>query len=180
MYTPKLLFLEILEIFLKKKMLRGVLFFLLCLFSLGNSNTDILIRENVVSKAQCTRISNEINSTVTDAQLYQIATNSLEIYLESMQFPVYPNITQDSGYVLVKLNDSYEGQKMYAGDHKQAYVGMYLFLNNGGTIVFPRQNTSIVPACGKMILFPNSFTHPYFISPIEKNTFLNFVVTWFK
>lgn len=78
------------------------------------------------------------------------------------------NITQDSGYQLFSID---EGNKtsLYANAFGQ--VTAILFLNDnvaGGEWVFPRQeNFTVAPECGKMVLFPSSYTHPHTIKRIR-------------
>lgn len=155
--------------------------------------SDIFIRQNLLSQSQCKRIREEIedlNHTqlipvngTTDVLFYQIVSSSLELYLEQMHFPVLPNISRDTGYARARLNDTFISREMYVG-LSNAYIGMYVFLNGyndiGGEFIFPRQNTTIAPECGKAFLFPSFFTHPYLITPIKSGHHVDIMSTWFK
>lgn len=91
------------------------------------------------------------------------------------------NITQDAGYQLFNMGEeNTTSPTVYASSNGQ--VTAILFLNDnvaGGEWVFPRQgNFTITPECGKMVLFPSSYTHPHTIKRIRLGREL-FVVSSF-
>ena len=170
----------------------GLLLICFFLFVHTNGHPDIYIRDGVISYGQCQRLLNygfeePIQLLPSDTQeakdLYPIFHTSIELYLEQGGFNVYPSITNDTGYMYYRYCDA--NTTRLSIPPLGTYVGAFLFLNGnkwsgGGEWSFPRQNLTIHPQCGRMLLFPTFFTYPHIMNPVRKGDFLEFMATWFK
>lgn len=166
-----------------------LLFLLLCHRRCAAAK-DIHWRDGVISYGQCQRLLQQqyeqsIHSIDKQSQeskdLYPVFHNSIELYLEQGNFDPYPPIQKDTGYVYYRFCDA--NTTRLSIPPLGTYVGAILFLNdnewNGGDWLFPRQNVTVKPRCGRMLMFPTCFTHPHMMNPVRKDAFVEFIATWF-
>lgn len=162
-----------------------IMAFFWCCFALED---DIGIYENIMNSTTCeSLVSDAKHFSLSrhpawkdwDQYLYTLYGHYLHAYLSA--FPVVPNITSDTGYILCNHNESKAMNPSMSPDPQMVITGIILLNSNvgGGEIWFPRQKKKIEPQCGKMILFPNSFTHPIAMEPVRIGK-LRFIITWFK
>lgn len=165
-----------------------VLILVLCFSFAASQQQDISIYENTMNSTTCDvftsphkhfAISKDAAWKPWDDYLYALYAQYLHTYLST--FPVVPPISSDTGYILCKHNDSKAMNPSISPDPQMVITGIILLNSDvgGGDIWFPRQKKKIEPACGKMILFPNSYTHPISMEPVRIGN-LRFIVTWFK
>ena len=84
----------------------------LCILS-GHGHQDIYVRDNVLSLAQCFRMIDQTNPEKNmqmldkdgkvSKDLFPLVKNSLELYMEHAQFPLYPDISSDTGYMYYRF-----------------------------------------------------------------------------
>ncbi len=171
----------------------GVLFVLIFYFANAAAN-DIITLSGMISESKiCTdliakagnahdiKISLDTTWQAQDNLLFEVFARGL-VELKRRYAEFYaPNITRDSGYQLFRINEANTTHSViYANVIGQ--VTAVLFLNDdvaGGEWQFPRQeNITVAPECGKMLLFPSSYTHPHLIKRIRIGV-ETFVVTSF-
>ena len=165
---------------------------LLLLTTLVSAHPDIYVKDGVISYGQCQRLlnygfQNPIEALPIESQeskdLYPIFHTSIELYLEEGGFNIYPSITKDSGYMYYRF--CAENVTRLSIPPLGTYASAFLFLNgnewnSGGDWFFPRQNVTIHPQCGRMLVFPTFFTYPHIMTPVRKGEFIEFIATWFK
>ena len=156
------------------------------------AHPDIYVRDGVLSYGQCQRLLNHgfkesikalENGSKESSDLYPIFHTSIELYLEEGGFPVYPSITKDTGYVYYRFCS--ENTTRLSIPPLGTHVSAMLFLNgnnwsSGGGWVFPRQNITVHPQCGRILVFPTFFTYPHVMNPVRQGEFVEFIATWFK
>lgn len=166
-------------------------FFFFLFLTLSFATNDVIVLHEMLNETVCkamvekaqslyvVKIGLEPTWQAEDQLLFEVFSKGIS-ELKARYYEFYaPNITQDSGYQLFGMD---EGNKtiLYASEIGQ--VTSVLFLNDnvaGGEWVFPRQgNFTVAPECGKMVLFPSSYTHPHTIKRIRLGREL-FVVSFF-
>lgn len=103
-----------------------------------------------------------------------------------MRANIYAQVAQSSGYELLRYR---EGERF--GEHvdivrghpelahrRLAFVAFCNYVENGGRLVFPRQNLRIAPEPGLAVIFPASFTHPHESTPVRRGVKYS-VVSWY-
>ena len=98
----------------------------------------------------------------------------------------YYHITEDEGYVLLRYNEGhFYGEHSDTHSHhvdKARVLSLVLYLNDdyeGGAVTFPRQEVTIKPEAGSMVIFPSTGTHPHEALKVTKGKKYA-VVTWLK
>lgn len=165
-------------------MKRGVFF--CCLFLLGFG--DIIEYSHVLNETACTALYS--NETVYlsrnpvwapwDEMLYKLFGDYLQRYMSN--YSVMPPIDADVGYILNVYKPSSKPIVPNIAPNPKWMIAAMLLLNSdvgGGDVYFPRQKKKVAPECGKLIVFPNSYTHPVSIDPVRIGE-MRFVVTWFQ
>lgn len=167
-----------------------VLFFFFFFLLTANAN-DIVTLHKMLNETTCKAM---IDKTQLSLQVVKIGLETTWQAEDQMLFEAFSkgildlkaryyelNVTHDSGYQLFSMNEeNTTSPVLYASSIGQ--VTSVLFLNDnvaGGEWVFPRQgNFTVAPECGKMVLFPSSYTHPHTIKRIRLGREL-FVVSFF-
>lgn len=112
--------------------------------------------------------------------LQRAVTQGIAFYL---QHNPYFKVVQHSGYDLLR----YEEGQAY-GLHADAcsarapgrLLSVLIYLNDdyeGGELYFPRQDVTIKPVAGTMVIFPSIATHPHEAKPVTRGTKYA-IVTW--
>ena len=130
-------------------------------------------------------ISGSVEMNDLDQQLVPIFTkgtsdlqvHSAEIgsYIETLK------IDNDEGYSLNRYEAGQE-YKEHSDDGPEVHrvVSLILYLNNdyeGGELHFRRQNVTIKPEAGDLLLFPSCYTHPHQALPVKSGIKYS-IVTW--
>ena len=130
-------------------------------------------------------ISGSVEMNDLDQQLVPIFTkgtsdlqvHSAEIgsYIEALK------IDNDEGYSLNRYEPGQE-YKEHSDDGPEVHrvVSLILYLNNdyeGGELHFRRQNVTIKPEAGDLLLFPSCYTHPHQALPVKSGIKYS-IVTW--
>lgn len=184
--------------------MKGLVFFFLLFFVCQAKETPpwnhhIMVRDNQLTALQCQDILNGIPPGVNDINisaepiwqaldkvLIELVGDAIGAYASPYIQKSFPRITNDTGYHLLRYGkDSAAAQSgtWFLSPYQCAQLSLVVFLNSdvtGGAWQFPRQKDyTINPECGRVIVFPSSFTHPYVIKNITNGT-LSFIVTWMK
>lgn len=124
-----------------------------------------------------------------DALKYQAMCQAAEgsyivEYLRSVNR--HAEVTKDSGYELIRYAEGqfFKEHVDVVRDHPTLAgrrLAVVAFGNDnfeGGELFFPRQNLTVKPETGALVLFPANFTHPHEVKPVTKGTRYS-LVTWF-
>lgn len=154
--------------------------------------SDIAVFENTLSAEQCRALTDANHEAAVvflssnplwehlDGVLFNATHAALRSYVE--QYPeLPPAVSHDNGYTLVERTKESAPSTLTAGA-PPFVIGIVLFLNEdvgGGELSFPRQQERVTPACGRMVLFPASYTHPLRLEPVRIGS-LFLISTWIK
>lgn len=170
------------------------LWILLFIISSFGLNQDVLILDKQLTMEDCNEIvayatassPNEYRIALStdptwfswDNRLFKIFENALKAYVAPL--PVMPHASSDTGYFFFKRD---AGNKTFLFlDQPGMVISSLLLLNDnvgGGTWHFPRQNIKIEPECGRLVVWPSTFTHPHEIQKVTIGAEY-FIMTWFK
>ena len=153
-----------------------------CGFSSVLFSKNILLQENALDSIDCVNIiskaqdKNIIGLSGSDAQLEWNETDAFiktkfgealkELATQLKTYPLW--ITKDMGYHYWALDKENKTDIAYMEPAGKA-IGV-IFLNEdvgGGSLWFPRQKREIEPSCGKLVIFPASYTHPHHFKRIK-------------
>ena len=115
-----------------------------------------------------------------DKSLFEAFKKGISQY---RSFNPHLEIERDEGIVVLKYA-SKEEYKEHVDDGRTSHrrLSGLIYLNDkfvGGNLVFPRQNISIRPEPGMLVLFPSGFAYPHVAKPVKRG--VRFVaVTWFS
>lgn len=172
--------------------MKGV--FLLLFIAIGLAS-DIYISDGVINSTSCLQMidasksmANETFSISTsgstwhpwDSLIYKVFGEEIQRYLS--KYTTIPRIESDTGYIMSVRKTTSEPISESFSPHSNYIITGILLLNadvGGGSVYFPRQKQHIAPECGRLILFPNSYTHPVAMDPVKIGE-MRFIVTWFK
>jgi len=117
-----------------------------------------------------------------DELLFQAFGDAMKRYHSPYDAAIFEDAPQDAGYTLLHRTEA-NGTMHIHIDAPQARlrVGAVLFLDarvGGGAWEWPRQSVYVEPACGRMVLFPNTYTHPKVLRAIVAGS-MCYIVTWF-
>ena len=142
---------------------------------------DILVLESQLNATQCQEIVAQAHGPINisrdptwkgwDQQLFRVFDNAVRLYQAFIGHPLGVNKSKD--YLLGVRNATHDSVAPFC-DYLP--IGVVLFVNDevaGGQWYFPRQDKSFEPACGRLVMFPNTFTHPHGIKDVRVGT------TWF-
>jgi hypothetical protein len=110
-----------------------------------------------------------------DKEIFSVIDQGLKDYAEHNPYFV---VEKDDGYTLLK---AIQGDSIPTHWEPRTLKAM-LFLTDsykGGELVFPRQNLTLKPKSGTLILVPGSFLYPHLVNPILSGERIE-IVTWFQ
>lgn len=147
----------------------------LILFVVPALSWDLHKFHEILNNSQC----NSIISTgvFDDNTVYSAYNGGLREYAKN--FDGYPfNITQDSGYKLIMLDET-NSTRIRIPSYG-TLTGIILLTDRvaGGELVFPRQNQEISQKCGDLVMFPSYFGYPYRFKEIRLGK-VWFLITFF-
>lgn len=142
------------------------------------ANSDIFVLENQLNATQCESIVAQARGPVNisrdptwkgwDNQLFHIFDNALRLYQAFIGHPLKVDKSRD--YILIRRNATQDSVAPFC-DYQP--VGMILFVNSdvaGGEWLFSRQGKTFEPVCGRLVVFPDTFTHPHAIKSVRLGT----------
>lgn len=139
-----------------------------------------IIQESLGFRTALVRISETPQWAPWDALLFNVISNYITQYRSNFLVP--PVVHQDTGYTLVYRNKSDDSTIPVVVSPPSIILGITIFLNDdvgGGELVFPSQDTMITPECGRMVVWPNSFTHPHAFNAIRIGE-QRFIMSWMR
>ena len=161
-----------------------------CFFvTVAVASNDILVLERQLNASECQSIVQQAGNqpriviskdptwSQWDKRLFDVFGNALLAYNGFIGHPLGAN--QDSGYVLIQRNTTHDSVAPFC-EYKAVYA--VLFLNGdvaGGQWYFPRQKETFEPECGRLLMFPDTFTHPRAVRDVRLGTSW-VIVTSFK
>lgn len=118
--------------------------------------------------------------TSFESAIYNVVGEAARAYV---RMNPYFRIVEDSGYSLLRYKEGH-----FYGEHidwtsnmgHSRVLSILIYLNDdyeGGGIVFPRQDVTIKPEAGSVVVFPSVGTHPHEALEVTKGTKYA-VVTW--
>ena len=162
--------------------------------------TDVIVYDGVLNHSACSGLVNEARARMNDsalsisgaeasewshwdAVLYNAFSTAIQRYVQSFASSPHtiPFVRGDSGYVLVRYTSSM-GPQIDAFAYPPAIVSAVMMLNDdvgGGDFRMPRQQWTTSPTCGRVVMFPSTFTHPWSMTPVRIGE-LFYVVTSFR
>lgn len=139
--------------------------------------------EKVVSADQSPRQSKEIEIARCkkgDAAINQVIRKTLSIYCQEYS---EVDVQSDEGYSLLEYGPGgYYTEHVDRGVGNNRILSGLVYMNDdyeGGEINFSRQQYSIKPKAGSVVLFPSLHTHIHACLPVTSGTKYA-IVTWFK
>ena len=118
-----------------------------------------------------------------DERLFNIITNNLQKYLKKYNSLGYIQVTEDTGYMLLRYKTGdYVKKHVDTSSDQHRTLSCSLILNDdyeGGEISF--LNGEIKPNLkkGDLLIFPSSFTYPHQVLPIKKGIRYS-IITWIR
>ena len=118
-----------------------------------------------------------------DERLFNIITNNLQKYLEKYNSLGYIQVTQDTGYMLLRYKTGdYVKNHVDTSSDQHRTLSCSLILNDdyeGGEISFLDDKVKPHLKKGDLVIFPSSFTYPHQVLPITAGTRYS-IITWIR
>ena len=118
-----------------------------------------------------------------DERLFNIITNNLQKYLEKYNSLGYIQVTQDTGYMLLRYKTGdYVKNHVDTSSDQHRTLSCSLILNDdyeGGEISFLDDKVKPHLKKGDLVIFPSSFTYPHQVLPITSGTRYS-IITWIR
>lgn len=110
-----------------------------------------------------------------DQEIFSVVDQGLQDYLNQNKFLT---IEKDDGYTLLKMK---VGDSIPPHYEPKMLKGILLLTDGyeGGELVFPRQELTLKPEAGTLILFPGSFIFPHYVNPVLSGERVE-ILTWFQ
>ena len=118
-----------------------------------------------------------------DERLFNIITNNLEKYLKKYDSMGYVQISEDTGYMLLRYKTGdYVKKHVDTSSEQHRTLSCSLILNDdygGGEMSF--FNGEIKPDLkrGDLLIFPSSFTYPHEVLPVKSGIRYS-IITWVR
>ena len=143
--------------------------------------------KNLSSKGNFYNISADSKFKKTDAFLYRMFSQSLNIYLNRFNIRIGSNagITQDIGYYFEKKDTKDRARYIIESDssiNNVSTISAKLFLNSdfiGGDIEYTYYNYQPIIESPMLLIYPSIFTHAYIDEPVKAGTRFT-ITTCFK
>ena len=118
-----------------------------------------------------------------DERLFNIITNHLKKYLEKYNSLGYIQVTEDTGYMLLRYKTGdYVKKHVDTSSDQHRTLSCSLILNDdyeGGEISFLDGKVKPHLKKGDLVIFPSSFTYPHQVLPITSGTRYS-IITWIR
>ena len=118
-----------------------------------------------------------------DEKLFNIITTNLQKYLNKYDSLGYVQVTEDTGYMLLKYKTGdYVKKHVDTSSDQHRTLSCSLILNDdyeGGEITFLDGEIKPRLKKGDLIIFPSSFTYPHQVLPIVSGTRYS-IITWIR
>jgi len=118
-----------------------------------------------------------------DDRLFNIITNHIEKYLKKYDSLGYVQITEDTGYMLLRYKTGdYVKKHVDTSSDQHRTLSCSLILNDnyeGGEITFFDGEIKPNLKKGDLLIFPSSFTYPHQVLPITSGTRYS-IITWIR
>ena len=109
--------------------------------------------------------------------------DSLKKYLEKYDSLGYVQITEDTGYMLLRYKpDDYVKKHVDTSSEQHRTLSCSLILNDdydGGEISFFDGEVKPDLKRGDLLVFPSSFTYPHEVLPVKSGTRYS-IITWIR
>lgn len=115
-----------------------------------------------------------------DAFIYELLQDLAKRYHAPYPAPI--PVSSDVGYLLIRRTVANGTMHIHLDTPPSYLMGAVLFLNGdvaGGIWEWPRQGVEVQPECGRLVFWPNTYTHPKRVQAIRLGE-SRFIVTWFK
>lgn len=148
---------------------------------------DILVFERMMGHKLCTDLiqlskhaTNTTHSNTEDREVFEVITDLIKTYVRQYAM-FFDTKNQDVGYHL--RNRTVDSAQAVPNFHKnpRMLVGVIALLNSdvaGGELDFPRQSVTIIPQCGKIVVFPNHYSFPWLFQPVRLGI-MHFMISYF-
>ncbi len=118
-----------------------------------------------------------------DDKLFDIITNHLKKYLEKYNSLGYIQVTEDTGYMLLRYKTGdYVKKHVDTSSDQHRTLSCSLILNDdyeGGEITFFDGQIKPNLKKGDLLIFPSSFTYPHQVLPVTSGTRYS-IITWIR
>ena len=118
-----------------------------------------------------------------DERLFDIITNHLKKYLEKYNSLGYIQVTEDTGYMLLRYKTGdYVKKHVDTSSDQHRTRSCSLILNDdyeGGEITFFDGQIKPNLKRGDLLIFPSSFTYPHQVLPVTSGTRYS-IITWIR
>jgi len=146
-----------------------------------NSNPALSPRQSLSAP-----ISGNTQLQPVDAFLFQTFNSAVQLYSKHILPPSYKGplgVFKDEGYTLLKYEEGgyYDIHMDHDPRTTHRTLSGLIYLNDnysGGEIFFPRQDITIKPKLGSVVLFPSNYTHLHTSCPISIGTKYAIVTWW--
>ena len=118
-----------------------------------------------------------------DEKIFNIITNNLQKYLKKYYSFGYVQISEDTGYMLLRYKTGdYVKKHVDTSSDQHRTLSCSLILNDdyeGGEITFFDGEIKPNLKRGDLLIFPSSFTYPHQVLPVTSGTRYS-IITWIR
>ena len=165
--------------------MRVIFLVFICAFA----SSDVLILDGQLTTLECMQmvqqsksdwkveISSDTAWKAWDERLFNVFGDALAKYHAFIGHNL--NIKNDSGYAMFRRTKQNDTVAPFSTIQP---VGMVMFLNGdvaGGEMLLTRQDRTIIPECGRLVVFPGIYTHPVAFKDVRLGE-ERFIITYFR